>query len=73
VVLAAATAPRIRARLTRPVPDAVLEWRFDELERAGLGGVDAVKLALDPTFDVAALRSLVRRGCEVALAVRILR
>jgi hypothetical protein len=73
VVHAAATLPRIRARFDRPAPDAVVEWRFDELERAGLDVLDAIRLALDPAFDVAALRTLVSSGCEAALAVRILR
>jgi hypothetical protein len=73
VVSAAATSPRIRVRLERPAPDAVVEWRFDELERAGLDALDAITLALDLTFDIAALRTLVGRGCEARLAVRILR
>jgi hypothetical protein len=73
VGFAAATSPRIRARFERPAPDAVVEWRFDELERAGLDALDAIRLALDLTFDIAALRRLVSGGCEAALAVRILR
>ena len=73
MVRAATTSPRIRVRLERPAPDAVVEWRFDELERAGLDALDAIRLALDPTFDIAALRNLVRRGCGAVLAVRILR
>ena len=59
-------------RFERPAPDVVVEWRFDELERAGLDALEAIRLALDPAFDIAALRMLVRRGCEVALAARIL-
>ena len=73
MVSAAATSPRIRARFERPAPDAVVEWRFDELERAGVDALDAIMLALDLTFDIAALRRLVGRGCEAALALRILR
>ena len=73
LVSAAATPLRIRAELERPAPDAVLEWRFDELERCGVEAVDAVALALEPACDVAALRSLVGRGCPAALAVQILR
>ena len=73
MVTAATTAPRIRARIERPAPDAVVEWRFDELERAGVDVVDALRLALDTTFDIARLRSLVGRGCHAALAVAILR
>jgi hypothetical protein len=73
VVSAAATSPRIRVRFERPAPDAVVEWRFDELERAGIDALEAITLALDLTFDIAALRTLVGRGCEAPLAVRILR
>jgi len=73
VVTAATTAPSIRARVERSAPDAVLEWRFDELERAGVDAVDALRLAIDVTFDVGRLRRLVARGCDAALAVSILR
>jgi hypothetical protein len=57
----------------RPAPDAVVEWRFDALERAGLDPLDSLRLALDSAFDIAALRTLIRRGCDAALAVRIVR
>jgi hypothetical protein len=73
VVLAATTAPRICVQIERPAPDAVLEWRFDELERAGLAALDAVRLALDLAFDIGALRALVARGCPPAFAASILR
>ena len=72
VVFAAITAPRICVHFERPAPDAVLEWRFDELERAGLVALDALRLALDLAFDVGALRALVARGCPAALAASIL-
>ena len=73
MVLAATTASRICVQIERPAPDAVLEWRFDELERAGLAALDALQLALDIAFDIAALRALVARGCPPLLAVTILR
>lgn len=73
MVIAATTAPSIRARVERPAPDLVVEWRFDELERAGVDGVEAVRIALDPAFDLGAFRDLVARGCAAALAVSILR
>ena len=73
MVTAATTAPSVRARVERSAPDAVFEWRFDELERAGVDAVDAVRLAIDVTFDIGRLRDLVSRGCDAALAVRILR
>jgi len=71
-VLAATTAPRICVQIERPAPDAVLEWRFDELERAGLAALDALRLALDIAFDIGALRTLVARGCPPAIAASIL-
>jgi hypothetical protein len=73
VVTAATTAPSIRARIERPAPDVVVEWRFDELERAGVDVIEAVRLALDVTFDIGPLRDLVARGCDATLAVAILR
>ncbi len=72
-MFAATTPPRIRAQLDRPAPDAVIEWRFDELERAGIAALDALRLALDVAFDVGALRTLVAGGCPPALATSILR
>jgi len=71
-VLAATTSPRLRVQFERPAPDAVLEWRFDELERAGVVALDALRLALDVAFDIGALRALVARGCPPALAASIL-
>ncbi len=73
MVTAATTPPSVRALVERTVPDAVLEWRFDELERAGVDAIDALRLSLDATFDVGRLRDLVARGCDAALAVSILR
>jgi hypothetical protein len=59
-------------QIERRAPDPVIEWRFDELERAGLDDLDALRLACDPGFEIGALRALVDRGCATALAVRIL-
>ena len=73
MVTGSASSSLVRIQFERPAPDDVVEWRFDELERAGLDALDAIRLALDPGFDLAALRALVARGCEAALAVRILR
>ena len=72
-MLAATTAPRVCVQIERPAPDAVVEWRFDEVERAGLAALDALRLALDIGFDIGALRALVARGCPPALAASILR
>ncbi len=73
MVTAATPAPSIRARVERPAPDLVVEWRFDELERAGVDSIEAVRLALDLAFDIGRLRDLVARGCDATLAVAILR
>jgi hypothetical protein len=70
---AAAMPLRIRAERERPAPDAVVEWRFDELVRAGVDGVEALRTALDLAVDIADVRMLVGRGCPPALAVRITR
>jgi len=72
-VHAATTVPRVRARIERPVPDVVVEWRFDELERAGVEALDVLRLSLDPSFDVARVRSLVSQDCPAALAIEIVR
>ena len=47
VVFAATIAPRICVQFERPAPDAVLEWRFDELERAGLVALDWLSTPCD--------------------------
>ena len=73
MVTAATTPPSVRARVERSAPDAVFEWRFDELERAGVDSIEAIRLAIDVTFDIGRLRDLVARGCDAALAVTILR
>jgi 3-dehydroquinate dehydratase len=73
VIPAAVTSLRIRTERERTAPDDVVEWRFDELERAGVEAVQALGLALDASFDVGSLRSLVARGCPAGLAVRIVR
>ena len=73
MVIAATTAPPIRAHVERSAPDVVVEWRFDELERAGVDAMEAVRLAIDVTFDIGRLRNLVARGCDATLAVTILR
>ncbi len=72
MVLAATSTPTIRIAFGRTAPDHVVEWRFDELERAGVEAVEALRLALDSTFDVPSLRRLVARGCSPELAVSIL-
>ena len=51
------------ARFDRPAPDEVVEWRFDELERAGLDALDAIRLALEP--------GVRHRGAPVARRPRV--
>lgn len=71
---AAAPPPRltVRAARERTTPDDIVEWRFDELERAGYDAVAALRLALAPDVDLSRARDLVRRGCAPALALLIL-
>jgi len=47
-------------------------WRFEQLVAHGFARADAVALADDTRVELAAVRSLVGRGCPPALAVRIL-
>jgi hypothetical protein len=74
VATAAATAarPRARAAILRRAPDAVVEWRFDELERAGFDAVWALALALATEVELGSARELLARGCPPATAVQIL-
>jgi hypothetical protein len=51
---------------------AVVQWRRDQLARAGFTLPHAATLARDPRYDLHELLELVRRGCPPALAVRIL-
>jgi hypothetical protein len=50
----------------------VLRWRFEELVRAGYGAEDAVVVASHVDVDLHAAADLVRRGCPVETALRIL-
>ncbi len=70
-VSSASTSPPLLLRLESTLPDVVVEWRFDQLEQAGVDVLEALRLALDTGFDVGAFRDLVRRGCRAALALRI--
>lgn len=73
MAIAAAMPLRIRAEREHPAPDSVVEWRFDELVRLGIDGVDALRAALDVGLDVADVRRLVERGCPAGVALRIVR
>ena len=51
---------------------AVIDWRREQLLDAGFPGGLAEELACDWRFDLHALIELVERGCDPALAARIL-
>ena len=50
----------------------LVSWRCEQLARAGFPFGDAGLLAQDARYDLHELVDLVSRGCEPALAVRIL-
>jgi hypothetical protein len=52
--------------------EGVLRWRFEELLRAGYGAEEAVVVASHVDVDLHAATELVRRGCPVATALKIL-
>jgi hypothetical protein len=52
--------------------ELVLEWRLEQLERAGYEGLAAVELAERRDVDLHAALRLVARGCVPALAAQIL-
>ena len=51
---------------------AVVQWRRDQLVRAGFALPRAATLARDARYDLHELLELVRRGCPPELAARIL-
>ncbi|MFN8186951.1 MAG: hypothetical protein U0R69_07725 [Gaiellales bacterium] len=52
--------------------DRVINWRVEELLRAGYDEVAALELALTPEVDLHRAVDLVRCGCPRDTAVRIL-
>ncbi len=52
--------------------EAILRWRFDELVRAGYDVGSALMLASHVEIDLHAASALVRRGCPLDTALRIL-
>ena len=52
--------------------EAVQQWRFDRLCKAGYAPRDAVRLAADPMIDLHRAVRLMERGCPVDTALRIL-
>jgi len=55
-----------------PLGRDVIDWRRERLQAHGFRPAMARRLARDPRFDLHALIQLTERGCEHALAVRIL-
>ena len=52
--------------------DQVMQWRIEELERAGYAPEDVIVIALDLSVDLHVAVDLVRRGCPHDVALRIL-
>ena len=52
--------------------ERVIQWRLEELERAGYDEVAALELALAPCVDLHLATSLLRSGCPHDTACRIL-
>jgi hypothetical protein len=50
----------------------VVAWRYEELKRAGYGEREAMELALRRDVDLHVALRLLRNGCPVEIAVRIL-
>jgi hypothetical protein len=62
-----------RVEVSNPAEhDYVVEWRVDELERAGYGRADAERLAADMSIDLHEAVRLLERGCPPETALRIL-
>jgi hypothetical protein len=61
---------------SEPVGDSeeerVLSWRAGELVRAGYDECTAIELAFVPHIDLHRATELLRRGCPLATAVKIL-
>jgi len=51
---------------------AILEWRCEELRRAGYGFEDSLFLAITPYVDLHIATDLLARGCPTNLAIQIL-
>jgi hypothetical protein len=52
--------------------ETMFEWRLETLRRAGYDKRSSLLIALKPDVDLHAATDLVRRGCPVATALRIL-
>jgi len=63
---------RVVAAVEEADTDGVLTWRYESLRQAGYAPDDAARLASDRTIDLHGAVELIERGCEPALALRIL-
>lgn len=63
---------RLAAAVEEIDPDGVLTWRFQSLCRAGYGARAAARLARARHVDLHAAVDLIGRGCDGAMALRIL-
>ena len=52
--------------------DKVVRWRLEQLVAAGYDGRSALVLAMDPAVDLHRAVSMLRRGCPLETALRIL-
>ena len=60
-------------RLESGEAQAIVDWRFDQLVRAGYGAQDASALAEEVEIDLHLAERLLAKGCPPETAVRILR
>ena len=63
---------RVAAAVEETDADGVLTWRYESLRRAGYLPNDAARLARARSVDLHQAVELVERGCEPAIALRIL-
>ena len=52
--------------------DQVMQWRIEELERAGYAPEDVIVMAVDASIDLHVAVDLVRSGCPHQVALQIL-
>ena len=64
--------PAAHEEIVETEVERVERWRTAELMRVGFAGDDAVALAARTDVDLHEAIELVRRGCPIELAVRIL-
>ena len=57
---------------SQEILESVRRWRLEQLERAGYPSKDALLLSGRLDIDIHEAARLLRRGCPVATAVRIL-